>query len=421
MPNVVRTRIVKVPLNERERCPDYPQSFPRMPRLYLELLENKAKIKQDLINKEYIPSESGPPPEMLERKYDDREHGEQPRKLSEHVEIKENKEKSDSISISSSTNSESSSSSVSKSVSDSHSSSESETASSDDLSLRLKQLLDEDKSLPSHSRSREEYSSRREKEKESVNSKYTPYDKYKQAHVSPNHQVEPQRGDAPTLKELEEKGHYQRTNELRDINHVGRQEVDDEDKKRELLFKFDLLKKSYPQAITTIPEYTIHSDLTEMYKSYDMTVKKLSLDATVDSYKTYLIYGFMTTEFVFGKFLGFDMQGFTQQQLLSMGSYERLLVELGEKSYVPEGSKWPVELRLLFLIILNAGFFIIGKMIMRSTGANILNMVHTMATPQQQPPVPQQPKRRMRGPTINPDSLPDVDEAENKQPQNSSV
>ena len=86
----------------------------------------------------------------------------------------------------------------------------------------------------------------------------------------------------------------------------------------------------------------------------------------------------MGCEFVMGNFLGFDMQGFTQQQILSMNSYEKLLIELGEKSYVPSGSKWPVELRLLFMIIMNAAFFIVSKMIMKKTGANLLGMVNGM-------------------------------------------
>ena len=86
------------------------------------------------------------------------------------------------------------------------------------------------------------------------------------------------------------------------------------------------------------------------------------------------------------------MQGFTQQQIVGMHNYEKLLIELGEKSYVPSGSKWPVELRLLFVIIMNAGFFIVGKVVMRRTGANLLGMMNSVNTP---PEIPKQ-KRRMK-------------------------
>lgn len=409
MPVVKDVRIIKAPLGDRERCPDYPQAFPRLPRLYLELLENKAKIKQDLINKEYNPA-----PDL-------HEHIEQPvnRKRSrdsqtkvKHEERKESKsekeieENDESISVSKESNVSQHSYESDTDSPASADSIESNNTSSDDLSLRLKKLLDDDNITEPSRSPADKYSVPHKETIASRGSKYTPYDRYKNIH-------EERKADAPTLAELEAKGQIRQTAELRDINHVGRNEVEDEDKKRELLFKFDLLRKSYPLSQQVIPEHTIHSDLSEMYKSYDMTVKKLSLDSTVETYKQYLIHGFMITEFVFGHFLSFDMQGFTQQQLIDMNTYERLLVELGEKSYVPEGSKWPVELRLLFVILMNAGIFIVGKMILRKTGANVLSMSNAFRNPI---PAPQtKPKHRMKGPTINPDTLPDVDEPEQKQ------
>ena len=206
----------------------------------------------------------------------------------------------------------------------------------------------------------------------------------------------------PSLKELEAQGGIKIPKELRNVDKVSYDDQEEEDLKRELMFKIDLLKKSYPNS--TIPEFNIYSDYSSMKKTYDTTVRKLSLDSTVDSYKTYLIGGFMAVEFVLGNFFKLDMTGFCQQQIVSMSSYEKLLIELGEKSYVPTGSKWPVEIRLLGLIIINAAVFVVSKMIMQKTGANLLGMINNMNITQPPPTK----KKKMSGPTINLDEIPEV-------------
>ena len=87
----------------------------------------------------------------------------------------------------------------------------------------------------------------------------------------------------------------------------------------------------------------------------------------------------MVVEYVFSIWFKFDMKGFTQQQLLTMNSYERLLIELGEKSYIETESSWPVEARLLSMIVINAVVFIISKMVFNKTGANLLNMMNSVS------------------------------------------
>ena len=103
------------------------------------------------------------------------------------------------------------------------------------------------------------------------------------------------------------------------------------------------------------------------------------------------------------------MQGFTQQQIMSMNSYEKLLIELGEKSYMPQGSKWPVEVRLLGLIVMNAVLFIISKMIMKKTGSNLMGMINSMNSNSSQNQ-PNLNKKKMKPPTINLDEIPEVNE-----------
>src|SRR5690606_9928069 len=120
----------------------------------------------------------------------------------------------------------------------------------------------------------------------------------------------------PSLSQISDKKFY------RDIGQVSRVEVNEDDKKRELLFKFDLLKRQYKDFASIIPEYNIYSDLQSMQKSYDSTLQRVMLDSGVEDYKNYFQKGCFVVEFALNYF-GFDISGFTTDQMSKMNSYER--------------------------------------------------------------------------------------------------
>lgn len=200
-------------------------------------------------------------------------------------------------------------------------------------------------------------------------------------------------------------GEYQQQH----FEHQQEQEEDEEERehreKADLLFKFMVLRRQYPNV--EIPEFTEHSDINTMHRVYDQIIRRVSLDSSVDNYKQYMVGGFMVLEWVSTNWLGIDLSGFTQQQAKMMNRYERLLIELGEKNYSTMGSRFPVEVRLIFFIIFNAGLFYVQKMIFSGGegGANVLNALFGGGVnPQQQQQQPQRRRRGggMRGPTITP-------------------
>lgn len=207
----------------------------------------------------------------------------------------------------------------------------------------------------------------------------------------------------PSLQDLEYTGQFE-TNGIKNMTRISKREQDEEAKLRELLFKFELIRKSNPTE--EIPKFTISSDPEHVSRVYDEILRKLSLTDNITKYKKYLMFGFMGIETLAGNILGFDMKGFTQQQVLDMSSYEKLIIELGEKNYVPQ-SKWPVELRLLGIIVMNAVLFIATKMAFKSTGTDILNNMNFAANAgvSANANIQQRKNKRMGGPTINLDDL----------------
>jgi len=405
MPSKETLVIQKIPLDRKPI--DHPQSFGRVEQLYLELIENKTKIKQHLVNKDYEP------PEHLESLPRPITHSPSPLPsptTSSSSSVKRHKFTPES--------------SVRAPPQSIHSDDEvalSEAGSED----RFRQL---DRQIHGDPEAALRDDDDAQSRGETLGSKDTNDPKRTQHALLSNKlqdllakrgggessaQVAPATGGEssrfeeyqrsrkrlPTLSELEKQG---ATTVRRELADAARLQVEDEDLKREMLFKFDLLRKSYKEH--NIPTFTIHSDLSMMTRSYEDTVRRLSLDSSVETYKRYLIGAFMLIEYALGRWLKFDMKGYTQQQIVSMSSYEKLLIEIGEKSYMPEGEQWSVEIRLVFLVIINTAFFLVGKMIMNKTGSNIMNAINSMnrATPQEAP------KKKMQGPNINLDDLPDL-------------
>lgn len=373
---------------------DHPQSFARMEQLYLELIENKIKIKQNLVNKDYEPppnlgpsptsvgnafispstSESGsykPPPPQIEKYTPDSIPRSETSSVSERLEKLDRQIGSDSEPDSP----RQAMDGEMRQDMDDMGSIRSEKAPDVNLSNKLQDLL------------ARRGSDHHAPQAQPVDSRFEEYQR--------------SRKRLPTLSELEKQG---ATVSRRELADASRLQIDDEDLKREMLFKFDLLRKSYKEH--NIPTFTIHSDLGMMTRAYEDTVRRLSLDSSVETYKRYLIGAFMLIEFALGKWLKFDMKGYTQQQIVSMSSYEKLLIEIGEKSYMPGGEQWSVEVRLVFLIIINTAFFLVGKMIMNNTGSNLMSAINNMNRATTEQPA----KKKMQGPNINLDDLPDVNE-----------
>lgn len=193
--------------------------------------------------------------------------------------------------------------------------------------------------------------------------------------------------------------------------------------KEEYIWRFRILKKQYKTPQVDIPNFNEHSDLQMMKTTYDRTIRELYLDDAVETYRTYLVGGFIVMEFVCTQWVGVDLSGFTIQQTRMMYKYDRLLIELGEKSYNRWGMNLPVEIRLIGFILLQAGIFYLGKIISTKFGNSVAELFKGITG---QPPdrassgsggspsmggmpasggqAPQK-KKRMRGPKIRPEDI----------------
>lgn len=314
--------IERIPLQDYERVLPH-KNFPRMPILYLELLENKTKVKKELLNKFHPKIDE--PPKIDGRNHSDLRERSEPQE--HHSELRHSEEPRDH---------------------------------QDHRDLRREERIED------HSEHRD---LRKEEPRETEDGEDQLIEDQLNTLLGEDKQPS---FSAPTLQELHQKKKVT-------INN-GYNYAEDEETQKErnaVYFKYEVLRRMHPNA--SVPEFTLYSDPKLMSQKYEMLTKKLSLDSSVENWKRYMIVFVMGCEVVLGK-INFDMEGFAQQQIMSMNTYDQLLVEMAEKSYVPSGSKWSPEVRLLMMLTMNVVLFVVSKMIFKKTGTNLLGTINNMTS-----------------------------------------
>lgn len=173
-------------------------------------------------------------------------------------------------------------------------------------------------------------------------------------------------------------------------------------KKQEYIWRFYIMKKQYPNVET--PLFNEHSDLNLMKATYDRTKRELYLDDTIQNYRSYIMAGFVGMEYICTQLIGINLTGYAQSQMRSMNHYDRLLIELGEKSYNSWGSDLPVEIRLLGMIIFQAGLFFVGNKLSDGKG-DFFKMLTGQPVDQPAAPGLSEMKQEFSGPTIDIEKL----------------
>lgn len=127
----------------------------------------------------------------------------------------------------------------------------------------------------------------------------------------------------------------------------------------EFKVKFGILRSSYPQWNVIEPNDTL--TLEQIHDLYDHYLKQIMVSRETGNYKTYMVIFLMVIEVIGVKFLKLNMSGYTLSQLRIINRYDSLFMELGEKYLISSGSNWPVEVRIVMMMLFNAVIFLVVR------------------------------------------------------------
>lgn len=155
-----------------------------------------------------------------------------------------------------------------------------------------------------------------------------------------------------------------------DDEEEGEDDLTEQEERILLITRLKVLKRGWPdlEVPRNIPEISTRV----LRKVYQRAKRRVDAENHAGGFRKWLIGGLVFVEVIAVRLLGLtDMKGFTVNQLMAMNTYQNHLLELAEK-YGGDGSSFfPVELRLIFVILVNAVIFFVLKMVLGEAGGDL--------------------------------------------------
>ena len=301
-----------------------PYNFEPTPRLYLELLENKAKIRTDLRDKEYIPPQEFIEQEQKRSEVDTKQEEKRSENKEEHSQHKEHRSEHSQHKEHRSEHSQYKEHRSERSQHKEHRSERSQH----------KEHRSEHSEHKEHHKHHHKEHGKRHEEKEHHHKHYHKHDsRLKEILKTGSHEksktsATEKKLPPPSLAELQSgiKG----DGRLHVSPYASTGSTEELARKKILIRKLELLRQRNP----SIPIYTELTDLATLERDNMIYERQTHIETSIDSYKKYLIVAFTGIEWFIGYMIGLDARGLADSQMKNMKPYEDLLVELSEKTYV---------------------------------------------------------------------------------------
>jgi hypothetical protein len=166
----------------------------------------------------------------------------------------------------------------------------------------------------------------------------------------------------PVQEEIEDEVEY---SEEPDINLAK----DIIDRRQDLLWSLKKFQLYQPNVVPSYNEFTSTEELEKILKN----VKRESiLKENINESKKYITFLWFGLEKVATQYLSIDLSGFTAHEAQHMDEYHKVLLELGERSYLNWSEGIPPEIKLIYIMLSHAGTFHIQK---TTNVSNIFNII----------------------------------------------